>query len=187
MENESLTLGSGSLYSALPIPAYNVLAKAKKYHAQRVLIALCSHMGRSNRCVWPSYNQIAKVSGVRNRSSISQAITTLVEYGFVTVYRWSEGKKQRVKYYLQLSCWNSAFMNEYARVHLTSSARCLACLMYLQRGDYFVSGDLIVHYGCGGFVMTIGRTAMPAVQEPWRDRVAELEKKSAEEYQWKMD
>jgi hypothetical protein len=42
MQNESLNLGTGSLYSAFPIPSYQVLAKAKEYNAQRVLMCLVS-------------------------------------------------------------------------------------------------------------------------------------------------
>ena len=181
MENKALNLGSGSLYSAFPIPAYQVLAKAKKYHAQRVLLALVSHMGYKDRCVWPTYDRIAKVSGVRNRANISRALSTLVEYGFIRSFRWSEGKKQRVKYYLQGSCWNPAFMNEIARAYTITSARCLACLLYLQKGDYFVSGEEKVHYNCGGFVMEVATKPMPPVQKPWRDRLEEMEKRMMEE------
>ena len=177
MENATLTLGSGSLYSAFPIPAYQVLAKAKKYHAQRVLLALVSHMGYKDRCVWPTYDRIAKVSGVRNRGNISRALTTLVDFGFIKPYRWTEGKKQRVKYYIQGSCWNSAFMNETAKSYAVASARCLACLLYLQRGDYFVSGEEKVHYNCGGFVLDVVPKPMPTIQNPWRDRVEEMEKR----------
>lgn len=180
MEQESLNLGSGNLYSAFPIPAYQVLAKAKKYNAQRVLLCLISHMGFNNRCVWPAYPTIMAESGVRNRNTVSKAITTLVEFGFVKTFHIREGKKERTKYYLQGCCWNGSFMNELARGYRPVRARCLACLMYLERGDYFFSGDNKVHYGCGGFVMSVAEREMPRNQAPWRDRIGEGET-SAEE------
>jgi len=31
--------------------------------------------------------------------------------------------------------------------------RCFACLKRLDRGDFGMSGDKRVHYGCGGFVI----------------------------------
>lgn len=180
MEEEALNFGSGNLYSPHPIPAYDVLAAAGEYNAQRVLMSLINHMGYSNRCVWPSYTTIAAKSGVRNLNTISRSITVLVEFGFVKTYHYREGKKNRVKYYLQGSCWNSSFMNERARRYRPAKARCLACLMYLVRGDYFFSGDDKVHYGCGGFVMSVAEREMPRDQIPWRDRIGE-EEISAEE------
>lgn len=180
MEEEALNLGSGNLYSAFPIPAYQVLAKAKEYNAQRVLMCFVSHMGHNNRCVWPSYPTIMAESGVRNTNTVSRSITTLVEFGFVKTFRYREGKNDRVKYFLQGSCWNSSYMNERARHFRPATARCLACLMYLVRGDYFFSGEDKVHYRCGGFVMSVAEREMPRNQVPWRDRIGE-EEISAEE------
>ncbi len=175
MEEEALNLGSGNLYSPHPIPAYDVLAAAREYNAQRVLMSLVNHMGYKNRCVWPSYLTIAAKSGVRNTNTISRSITVLVEFGFVKTYPYREGKKNRVKYYLQGSCWNTSLMNERARQYRPVTARCLACLMYLVRGDYFFSGDDKVHYECGGFVMSVAEREMPRDQIPWRDRIGEGE------------
>lgn len=171
MEEISLSLGSGSLYSALPIPAYQVLARAKEYNAQRVLMCLVSHMGYKNRCVWPSYPTIMAESGVRNRNTVSKSITTLVEFGFVKTFHIREGKRERTKYFLQGSCWNDAFMNERAKCFRPAQARCLACLMYLVRGDFFSSGEAKVHYNCGGFVMLVADREMPREQIPWRDYI----------------
>ena len=93
MQEESLNLKSGNLYSPHPILAYDVLAAAKEYNAQRVLMCLVRHMGYNNRCVWPSYPTIAAKSGVRNYNTISRSITVLVEFGFVKTYHYREGKK----------------------------------------------------------------------------------------------
>lgn len=182
MENkEALNLGTGSLYSAFPIPSYQVLAKAKEYNAQRVLMCLVSHMGHNNRCVWPSYPTIMFESGVRNRNTVSRSISTLVEFGFVKTFHIREGKKERTKYFIQGSCWNSAFMNEKARKFRIAKYRCMACLLYLEKGNFFLSGETKVHYNCGGFVVSIRDTKMPEFQEAWRDRVAEMDERLAEE------
>jgi hypothetical protein len=176
MENEeSLNFGSGNLYSPHPIPAYDVLAAAKEYNAQRVLMSFINHMGYNNRCVWPSYQTIALKSGVRNTNTISASITTLVEYGFVKTYKYRDGRKNRVKYYLQGSCWNSALMNPLARRYIKANARCLACLRYLDRGEYGISGKTKVHYGCGGIVIKVVEREMPRKQIPWRDRIGREE------------
>lgn len=181
MPPEELNFGSGNLYSAFPIPAYQVLAKAKEYNAQRVLMCLASHMGFNNRCVWPSYSTIMSESGVRNRNTVSRSISTLVEFGFIKTFHIRQGKKEITKYYLQGCCWNSSFMNEKARKHRMADHRCLACLKYLERGYFFSSGDTKVHYDCGGFVLPVKKRPMPAIQVAWRDRVAELEESIAEE------
>jgi Helix-turn-helix domain len=181
MPSDELNLRSGNLYSPFPIPAYQVLGAAKEYNAQRVLVALVSHMGKNNRCVWPSYTRIMKVSGVRNRSTVSKALTTLVVYGFIKVSHYREGKKERSKYYLQGSCWNSSYMNYQARQYRRANAKCLACLVYLDRGEYAVSGDSRIHYGCGGFVMLVLERDMPRKQIPWRDRIGGEECDSPEE------
>lgn len=181
MNDEPLNFGSGNLYSAFTIPAYQVLAKAKEYNAQRVLMCFVSHLGRNNRCVWPTYNTIKAESGVRNTNTISRSITTLVEFGFVKTFHYREGRNDRVKYYLQGSCWNPAFMNSRARAYRTAVAKCLACLRYIERGDYGFSGDAKVHYGCGGFVMSVVGREMPSKQISWRDSIIGGEETSAEE------
>jgi hypothetical protein len=170
VQEESLNLGTGNLYSAFPIPAYQVLAKAREYNAQRVLLCLISHMGYSNRCVWPSYSTIMSASGVRNRSTLSKAITTLVEFGFVKIFHIREGLRERTKYYLQGSCWNSSLMSERARSFRLATAQCLACLQYLDRGDYFLIEDGLVHYKCGGFGIRVEPRPLPINQLPWRDK-----------------
>lgn len=174
--SEKLNFGSGNLYSAFPIPAYQVLAKAKEYNAQRVLVCLVSHMGFNNRCVWPSYPTIMSESGVRNRNTVSRSISTLVEFGFVKTFHIREGKKEFTKYYLQGCCWNSSFMNEKARKYRIAEHKCLACLKYLERGHFFTSGETKVHYNCGGFVLPVKKTPMPEDQKAWFDRIVVTEK-----------
>ena len=62
-------------------------------------------------------------------------------------------------------------MNPLARSYRKAVARCLACHLYLERGDYGFSGDAKVHYGCGGFVMSVVEREMPRKQIPWRDSI----------------
>ena len=171
MQEKSINFRSGNLYSPFPIPAYQVLARAKEYNAQRVLMCFISHMGFNNRCVWPSYNTIKAESGVRNSNTVSRSITTLVEFGFIKTFHFREGKNDRVRYFIQGSVWNPAFMNSIARSYRKAVARCFACHLYLERGDYGFSGDAKVHYGCGGFVMSVVEREMPRKQIPWRDSI----------------
>jgi hypothetical protein len=147
-------LPKGSLYSPLPIPAYKVLGAAKQWQAQKVLIALVSHMGKSNNCVFPSYTTIAKVAGM-SRKSISAGLNVLFEYEFIKAARFREGKKSRRKYYIQPSCWNINLMTNEARAISRAFspliARCLACGEGLGRSDFDFGALGMVHWGCGGF------------------------------------
>ena len=78
-ENESGPhIKRGGLYSPFPIPAYQVLGKAKQYQAQKVLLCLVSHLGKGSNCVYPSYTTIAKSCGM-SRNSISAGLTVLFE------------------------------------------------------------------------------------------------------------
>ena len=181
MQEEPLNLRTGNLYSPFPIPAYQVLARAKEYNAQRVLICLVSHMGYNNRCVWPSYETIMNESGVRNRSTVSRALSTLVEFGFIKTFHIREGKRERSKYYLQGSCWSSSLMNEKARSHRLATAQCLACLQYLDRGDYFLIEDGLVHYKCGGFGIRVPARPLPNFQTSWWDKISQRNNESAED------
>lgn len=149
-------LPKGSLYTPFPVPAYKVLGTAKQWQAQKVLLALVSHMGKSNNCVFPSYTTIAKEAGM-SRKSISSGISTLLEYDFIRSAKYREGKKSRRKYYIQPGCWNINLMTSDAksisRNFSPIIARCLACGEGLGRAD-FDFGELgKIHWGCGGFVV----------------------------------
>ena len=104
-EEQGPYIKKGGLYSAFPIPAYQVLGKAKEYQAQKVLLCLVSHLGKGSNCVFPSYTTIAKSCGM-SRNSISAGLTVLFEYGFIKIFRFREGKKSRSKYYIQNACWD---------------------------------------------------------------------------------
>jgi hypothetical protein len=96
MKMETSTLPKGSLYTPFPVPAYQVLGRAKQYNAQKVLLALVSYMGKNNNAVFPSYTTIAKAAGL-GRNSISEGLKVLHEYGFIKsceVPKWGTSKNQ---------------------------------------------------------------------------------------------
>ena len=169
MENiTALDFGTGKLYSPFPIPAYQVLAQAKQYKAQRVLLALVSHMGRNSRKVFPSYTRMQKSAGL-SRKSISQGLSTLIGFGFIKIHHHRAGKENRSIYYLQDSCWDTSQMNRESKSHREAGFRCYACYTYLDRGDFAFSGTTRVHYGCGGLVLPVAKREMPRKQIPRRD------------------
>jgi hypothetical protein len=142
----------GGLYSAFPIPAYQVLGKAKEYQAQKVLLCLVSHLGKGSNCVYPSYTTIARSCGM-SRNSISAGLTVLFEYGFIKIFRFRDGKKDRSKYYIQNACWDSSLMNEKAQKQRAPIAVCIDCGVLMDRGGFGISPLGKIHYGCGGSVI----------------------------------
>ena len=151
-EEQGPRIKKGGLYSAFPIPAYQVLGKAKEYQAQKVLLCLVSHLGKGGNCVYPSYTTIARSCGM-SRNSISAGLTVLFEYEFIKIFRFREGKKSRSKYYIQDACWNSSLMNEMARKQRVPIAVCIDCGVLMDRGGFGISPLGKIHYGCGGSVI----------------------------------
>lgn len=141
----------GGLYAPLPIPAYQVLARMKDHQAQRVLISIVSHLGLNGRESFPSYTTIAKEAGV-GRNAIRKALDVLVEYGFIKVFTFREGKKDRNKYFIQDAAFNTGLMNKVAISHRTFTAICRRCLAGMDRGGYGLGPAGATHYGCGGSV-----------------------------------
>lgn len=144
-------LPKGSLYTPFPVPAYQALARAGEHNAQKVLLALISFMGKKSNVVYPSYSKIAMVAGI-GRSSVSEGLKVLLDFGFIKYFKFPKGIEARNKYFLQYSCWNTSYMNEKAKSHKKVVARCFACNSLLARGEYASSPLGKVHWGCGGFV-----------------------------------
>jgi hypothetical protein len=153
-ENGKFHLPKGSLYTPFPVPAYQVLGRAKQFNAQKVLLALVSHMGKNDNVVFPSYTTIAKAAGL-GRKSISSGLKVLHEYGFIKSFKFQHGVEARVKYYLQFACWDSGRMNHIAMPYRKTIAKCFACKKLLNRGEYAISPLGKVHWGCGGFVFLL--------------------------------
>jgi hypothetical protein len=151
-KNLGPVIRKGGLYSAFPIPAYQVLGKAKEFQAQKVLLCLVSYLGKGSNCVFPSYTTISRSSGM-SRNSISAGLTVLFDYGFIKIARFRDGKKSRSKYYLQEACWDSSLMNEKARKQRAPIAVCLDCGELMDRGGFGISPLGKIHYGCGGSVI----------------------------------
>jgi hypothetical protein len=154
--NDKFAIRTGGLYAPLPIPAFQVLARAGEYQAQKVLLALVLHMGKNDNCVYPSYSTIAKNVGI-SRNSISKGLTVLFDHGFIKIARFSQGKQWRSKYYLQEACWNSGKMNSTSLKFRTKEAICRDCGVIMDRGGYGIGLKGAVHWGCGGSVVSFGR------------------------------
>ena len=145
----------GGLYSALPIPAYRVLGRAKEFQAQRVLICLISFQGSAGTEVFPSYDQINKSCGI-GRNQIRKALNVLVDYGFVKIFNHrTEGNKERNLYYIQECVYKVHLMKEDLRGIIKKSHRCLACAQKITKVDFAKGPEGLVHYGCGGYVVSL--------------------------------
>lgn len=146
---EILTITRGGLYAPFPIPAYKVLAEAKEHVAKEVLMCLISHLGKSGRVSFPSYDTIARETG-RSRSSLRTALQVLYDFGFVKVYQVQVGKRKRNKYYIQDSCYKSTLMTKRALGFLPRVATCLRCRAQLSLGEIGKGKNRTHHFGCGG-------------------------------------
>jgi DNA-binding Lrp family transcriptional regulator len=150
------------LWSHFPIPAYQVLANQKQWSAQRLLSCFVSFLGADGLCVFPSYRTISKRCGL-SPNTIRKALDVLEENGFIKIFAFKEGKKDRSKYYLQMCCWDSGLMNKRASASRMPTSKCLDCGALVDRGGYGISEALgKIHYGCGGSV--VGLKAIASVK-----------------------
>lgn len=145
------------LYSPQPLPAQIVLANAKEFGAQRVLLALSSYLGGvEDRTVYPTYEQIRARCGA-TASTVSKALNTLVELEFIYIYQsWKNGKKHN-KYIFKDSCWHYFKMSEKARSYLPVIGDCF-CGAEVREGDLLFGNTDYHHYNCGDIV-TVRPTA----------------------------
>jgi len=150
-----LIIGRGGLYTALPIPAYKVLVHAKKHAAKNVLVCLVSFLGYGRNDCWPSYETLIKETG-HGRKTVSQALKDLTEFGFIRTYHWRQGKKNRVKYYVQDACYSSSKMNKTAKAYLPFVRTCQQCGKGMSIGDFKLEKEFIAHWGCSGSAVRIG-------------------------------
>jgi hypothetical protein len=148
-DSEKLVITTGGLYSALPIPAYRVLVNAKKHVAKDVLLCIVSHLGYANRGAYPSYSLISKETG-RSRSGIRPALDVLEDFGFLKVFKFREGKKDRNIYHVQQACYMTSRMSEKARGHLPNVRFCQECGKGMAMGEFRVIDDYVAHWGCSG-------------------------------------
>ncbi len=145
---EILNIGPGGLYAPLPIPAYKALGAAGEHHAQVVLTCLVSHMGKNDFKVFPSYEQIRKLTG-KSKSTIASAIRTLKEYGFIHVKTiQTRQDRKRNLYYINRSCYDIKLFNKVAKASLPYLGRC-NCGASVTRADIGSGPKKHIHYGCG--------------------------------------
>lgn len=144
-------INRGGLYGPQPIPAQMVLAHAREFKAQRLLLCLSSYLGDINdRCVFPTYHQIQYRSQLTH-TSISKALSVLVDFGFIKVFSyWKNGKKLN-KYYFQDACWHNYKMNEVARKYSPDLGIC-DCGKTVKEGEIVFGTSDYHHFDCGGVV-----------------------------------
>jgi len=156
----------GGLYAPQPIPAYKILGKTRQYAAQRVLMCLVAHMGYQSRSVFPSYDQIEALSGVRG-NDISSALDQLLELGFIKVYQFRKEKKKYNKYYIQEACYKPHLMHGDVQRLVDILGLCARCYKPMVIGDFHTFEGDSRHYKCGGGVMLNkrGRKLVPMAEK----------------------
>lgn len=79
-----------------------------------------------------------------------------MELGFIKVFTWQEGSKDRNCYYIQEAAYDSGLLNKYAKSFRPSEGACRRCGDSLDKGGFRQSGSGHVHLGCGGSVKVKG-------------------------------
>ena len=152
---EITTVKVQGLWSHFPIPAYQVLAAQKQWSAQKLLACFVSFLGRDDLSAYPSYITISRTCGL-SPNTIRKALDVLEDNGFVKTFYFKDGKKDRNKYYLQESCWDTSKMNKMAAASRQPTSKCLDCGKLMDKGGYGLSPKLgKTHWGCGGQVVRL--------------------------------
>jgi hypothetical protein len=171
---EILNIGPGGLYAPLPVPAYKVLGAAGEHHAQVILTCLVSHMGLNDFKVFPSYDQIRKMTG-KSRSTIASAIRTLKEYGFITVKTLQvKQDRKRNLYYITRTAYDITLFNNQAKASLPYLGRC-KCGASVTRADIGSGLKKHIHYGCGEQVYLRAGVEIPLYATELDTHAPELE------------
>ena len=82
----------GGMYARVPIPAVKALVYSGNRAAARVLMALCLHLGKNSRVVWPGYPTIALFAYV-SENNIRKILNTLISMGYVSVEKKRIGRR----------------------------------------------------------------------------------------------
>lgn len=114
-------------------------------------MSIVSHLGLNGKASFPSYTTIAREAGI-GRNAIRRALDILVEYGFIKIFAYREGKKDRNMYFIQDAAYNSGLMNKFATNYRTFNASCRRCGAGMDRGGYGLGPTGANHFGCGGSV-----------------------------------
>jgi hypothetical protein len=155
-------LGPGSLYAALPIPACKTLTYAGKGQARAVLLALVMHSDGRNPYVFPSREVLERFSGVGS-NYITEAIKTLVRFGFIEVTKVKQGRTYRNQYQILRACFHWSEFNDVANRYKLPRGGCQSC-RHLVYGDEWTRSKGIVngvevlvryHRNCGGRIKNL--------------------------------
>ena len=87
----------GGMYARVPIPAFRYLATRKLKVENRVLFALCLHLGKDSNIVFPGYSTIALYANV-SENNIRRALSKLSELGFISIEKRKMGRKSQNYY-----------------------------------------------------------------------------------------
>ena len=87
----------GGMYARVPIPAVKTLIYSGNRPAARVLFALCMHLGKDGRVVWPGYPTIALFAYV-SENNIRQILNKLIGMGYISVEKKRVGRHSKKHY-----------------------------------------------------------------------------------------
>jgi len=94
----------GGMYVRLPFPAVKSLSYGGNRGAGRVLTALCLHLGKGNKVVFPGYKTIAFFAYI-SENKIKSALNLLIARGYISVEKKRIGKKFQNYYEILPKCF----------------------------------------------------------------------------------
>jgi len=87
----------GGMYARVPIPAIKTLVYSGNRPAARVLFALCMHLGKDGRVVWPGYPTIALFAYV-SENNIRNILNKLIGMGYISIEKRRVGRHSQNHY-----------------------------------------------------------------------------------------
>jgi hypothetical protein len=102
-DDKSIKFIPNGLWIPLPVAAIKFLAKHHR-PADRVLYALCLHLGKGLEAVFPSYPTVARYSCVGEKKLRAQ-YNKLIELGFISIEKKRRGKSDQNFYTILPKAW----------------------------------------------------------------------------------
>jgi hypothetical protein len=112
LEQNSKKFIPNGLWIPLPVAAIKYLTK-KHRPADRVLYALCLHLGKGLEAVFPNYPTVAKYACVGEKS-LRKQYDKLIELGFISIQKKRKGKENQNYYTILPKAWT--FRSEGAKL-----------------------------------------------------------------------
>jgi hypothetical protein len=103
LEQNSKKFIPNGLWIPLPVAAIKYLTK-KHRPADRVLYALCLHLGKGLEAVFPNYPTVAKYACVGEKS-LRKQYDKLIELGFISIQKKRNGKENQNFYTILPKAW----------------------------------------------------------------------------------